>query len=165
MKLINRFTTIILMMCILPISVSCLAQTPKKIPMRDFFKNPEKSAFTISLDGKYVAHVEPYERRMNIFVQSIAGGKAKRITSVTDRDLSGYFWKGSDRLLFVKDFGGDENFHLFAVDREGKEMKDLTPFDSVRVQIVDDLRDHPTDVLVGMNKRVREIFDVYRLNT
>jgi dipeptidyl aminopeptidase/acylaminoacyl peptidase len=165
MKLINRFTTIILMMCILAISVSSLAQTPKKIPMRDFFKNPEKSGFTISLNGKYVAHVEPYERRMNIFVQSITGGKAKRITSVTDRDLSGYFWKGSDRLLFVKDFGGDENFHLFAVDREGKEMKDLTPFDSVRVEIVDDLRDHPTDVLIGMNKRVREIFDVYRLNT
>jgi len=165
MKLINRFTTVILMMCILFLSASSLAQTPKKIPMRDFFKNPEKSGFTISLNGKYVAHVEPYERRMNIFVQSITGGKAKRITSVTDRDLSGYFWKGSDRLLFVKDFGGDENFHLFAVDREGKEMKDLTPFDSVRVEIVDDLRDHPTDVLIGMNKRVREIFDVYRLNT
>ncbi|MBI5021474.1 MAG: S9 family peptidase [Ignavibacteriales bacterium] len=165
MRLINNFTVIVLMMCILAFTASSLAQTPKKIPMRDFFKNPEKSGFTISPNGKYVAHVEPYERRMNIFVQSISGGKAKRITSVTDRDLSGYFWKGSDRLLFVKDFGGDENFHLFAVDREGKEMKDLTPFDSVRVDVVDDLKDHPTDVLIGMNKRNREIFDVYRLNT
>jgi dipeptidyl aminopeptidase/acylaminoacyl peptidase len=147
------------------ISVTAFAQASKKIPMRDFFKNPEKTAFTVSADGKFIAHVEPYERRMNIFVQSISGGEAKRITSVTDRDLSGYFWKGSNRLLFVKDFGGDENFHLFGVDREGKEVKDLTPFDSIRIEIVDDLRDHPTDVLIQMNKRVREIFDVYRLNT
>jgi dipeptidyl aminopeptidase/acylaminoacyl peptidase len=141
------------------------AQTPKKIPLRDFFKNPEKTAFLISPDGKYTSHVEPYERRMNIFVQPISGGESKRITSVTDRDLSGYFWKGNDRLLFIKDFGGDENFHLFAVDREGKLFKDLTPFDSVRVDVIDNLEDNETDVLIGMNKRNREVFDAYRLNT
>lgn len=141
------------------------AQTPNKIPLRDFFKNPEKTAFLISPDGKYISHVEPYERRMNIFVQPIFGGESKRITSVTDRDLSGYFWKGNDRLLFTKDFGGDENFHLFAVDREGKSMKDLTPFDSIRVQMIDNLEDNETDVLIEMNKRNREVFDAYRLNT
>lgn len=141
------------------------AQTPNKIPLRDFFKNPEKTAFLISPDGKYISHVEPYERRMNIFVQPISGGESKRITSVTDRDLSGYFWKGNDRLLFTKDFGGDENFHLFAVDREGKLMKDLTPFDSVRVDVIDNLEDNETDVLIQMNKRNREVFDAYRLNT
>jgi dipeptidyl aminopeptidase/acylaminoacyl peptidase len=162
-KNFSNYLGIILMLTL--ISLSALAQASNKIPMRDFFKNPEKTAFTVSQDGKYIAHIEPYERRMNIFVQPISGGEAKRITSVTDRDLSGYFWKGNDRLLFTKDFGGDENFHLFAVDRDGKEMKDLTPFDSVRVQITDDLPDHPTDVLIEMNKRVREVFDVYRLNT
>ncbi len=141
------------------------AQTPKNIPLRDFFKNPEKTAFLISPDGKYTSHVEPYERRMNIFVQPISGGESKRITSVTDRDLSGYFWKGNDRLLFTKDFGGDENFHLFAVDREGKLLKDLTPFDSVRVDVIDNLEDNETDVLIVMNKRNREVFDAYRLNT
>ncbi|MCX6138878.1 MAG: S9 family peptidase [Ignavibacteriales bacterium] len=149
--------------CLLTI-IGC-TQPAKQIPMRDFFKNPEKAYFQVSPDGDYISFTQPYEKRMNIFVQPRAGGEAKRITSVTDRDLSGYFWKGNDRLLFVKDFGGDENFHLFAVDREGKQMKDLTPFDSVQVQVIDDLKDHETDVIIGMNKRVKEVFDAYRLNT
>jgi dipeptidyl aminopeptidase/acylaminoacyl peptidase len=137
----------------------------KQIPMRDFFKNPEKAYFQVSPDGNYISFTQPYEKRMNIFIQPRMGGEAKRVTSVTDRDLAGYFWKGNDRLLFTKDFGGDENFHLFAIDREGREMKDLTPFDSVRVEVIDDLKDHETDVIIGMNKRVKEVFDAYRLNT
>jgi dipeptidyl aminopeptidase/acylaminoacyl peptidase len=141
------------------------AQPAKQIPMRDFFKNPEKAYFQISPDGNYISFTQPYEKRMNIFVQARGSNEAKRITSITDRDLSEYFWKGNDRLLYLKDFGGDENFHLFAVDREGKDTKDLTPFDSVRVMLIDDLKDHDTDVIIGMNKRNREIFDAYRLNT
>jgi dipeptidyl aminopeptidase/acylaminoacyl peptidase len=141
------------------------AQPAKQIPLRDFFKNPEKAYFQISPDGNYISFTQPYEKRMNIFVQARGSNEAKRITSITDRDLSEYFWKGNDRLLYLKDFGGDENFHLFAVDREGKDTKDLTPFDSVRVMLIDDLKDHDTDVIIGMNKRNREIFDAYRLNT
>ncbi|MCJ7497140.1 MAG: prolyl oligopeptidase family serine peptidase, partial [candidate division Zixibacteria bacterium] len=133
--------------------------------MRDFFKNPEKAYFQISPDGNYISFTQPYEKRMNIFVQARGSNEAKRITSITDRDLSEYFWKGNDRLLYLKDFGGDENFHLFAVDREGKDTKDLTPFDSVRVMLIDDLKDDDTDVIIGMNKRNREIFDAYKLNT
>jgi dipeptidyl aminopeptidase/acylaminoacyl peptidase len=165
MKLHKQFIGFSIIVCMLFACALSYAQTSKKIPMRDFFKNPEKTAFLISPDGKYISHVEPYERRMNIFVQKTSDGKAKRITSVTDRDLSGYFWKGNDRLLFIKDFGGDENFHLFAVDREGNSMKDLTPFESVRVEIIDNLEDNETDVLIQMNKRDREVFDAYRLNT
>ncbi len=141
------------------------AQPAKQIPMRDFFKNPEKAYFQISPDGNYISFTQPYEKRMNIFVQARGSNEAKRITSITDRDLSEYFWKGNERLLYFKDFGGDENFHLFAVDRDGKNTKDLTPFDSVRVMLIDDLKDHETDVIIGMNKRNREIFDAYKLNT
>ena len=147
------------------VSSITFAQPAKQIPMRDFFKNPEKAYFQISPGGNYISFTQPYEQRMNIFVQARGSNEAKRITSITDRDLSEYFWKGNDRLLYLKDFGGDENFHLFAVDREGKDTKDLTPFDSVRVMLIDDLKDHDTDVIIGMNKRNREIFDAYRLNT
>ena len=141
------------------------AQQVKQIPLRDFFKNPEKAYFQISPDGNYISFTQPYENRMNIFVQARGSNQAKRVTEVTDRDIAEYFWKGNDRLLYFKDFGGDENFHLFAVDRDGANIKDLTPFDSTTVRLIDDLKDDPTDVIIGMNKRKREIFDAYRLNT
>ena len=100
-------------------------------PLKDFFRNPEKTGFALSPDGKYLSWVAPYENRLNVFVRPLAGGAETRVTSETARDISGYFWKG-DRILYVKDFGGDENFHVVSVDLAGKDLKDLTPGEKLR---------------------------------
>jgi dipeptidyl aminopeptidase/acylaminoacyl peptidase len=134
------------------------------IPVRDFFRNPERGLFRISPDGKTLAFMQPFERRMNIYVQPLAGGDPLRLTSETARDIPNHFWKGPTRLVYVKDFGGDENFHIVAVTKDGSGSKDLTPFDGVRAQIIDDLRDFPDLLLVGLNKRNKEVFDAYRLD-
>lgn len=139
-------------------------QRPRLIPLRDFFRNPEHSGYQISPDGKWISYLSPYERRKNVFVVPRSGGEARRITDITDRDLGGYFWKGNDHIIYLRDFAGDENFHLSSVAIDGSELIDLTPFEGVRVDIVDDLEDHPTDMLISMNKRNPEIFDVYRIN-
>lgn len=135
----------------------------KLIPLKDFFRNPDKARYQISPDGNWLSYMAPYENRMNIFVQKIGSSEATRITSETARDISGYLWKGNNHILYLKDFGGDENFHLFRADINGKETKDLTPFEKVRVQIVDDLEDFDDAMLLGMNKRNAEVFDVYHL--
>ena len=134
------------------------------IPLRDFFRNPEKVAFALSDDGKWVSYLAPNQSRLNLYVRPADKEAATRITDESARDIASYFWKGSDTLVYVKDFGGDENFHLVSVSRDGKTTKDLTPFPKVRAEIVDDLRDDPSAVLVGLNKRNPEVFDVYRVN-
>ena len=136
----------------------------KLIPLRDFFKNPEKGGFQVSPDGARFSFVQPYQRRMNVFVQSRQGGPAVRVTSETERDIAGYFWKGSNRIVYLKDFKGDENFHLVSVDADGTNLVDLTPFDNVRAMIIDDRPDHDDEMLIALNKRTAEVFDVYRLN-
>ncbi|MBV9998432.1 MAG: S9 family peptidase [Verrucomicrobia bacterium] len=137
---------------------------PPQIPLRDFFRNPEIAGFQLSPSGNDLAYVRPYESRLNVFIRPREGGEEKRLTSVTDRDVTAYFWKGDQYILFLKDNGGDENFHLFAVDRDGKQVRDLTPFEGARAELIDDLEDHPTDVIVALNKRNKEVFDAYRLN-
>ena len=102
--------------------------------LKDFFRNPERAGFAISPDGKYLSWVAPYENRLNVFVRPLAGGTETRVTAETARDISGYFWKG-DRILYVKDFGGDENFHVVSVDLAGKDLKDLTPGEKLRAEI------------------------------
>jgi dipeptidyl aminopeptidase/acylaminoacyl peptidase len=151
---------------LLALVVSTNAQTNaiRQIPLRDFFRDPERIGFQISEDGQTISFLAPYEHRLNLFVQARGAAEARRITSETDRSIAEYLWKGSDRLLYLKDFGGDENFHLFSVDKDGKQARDLTPFAKVRVQMVDHLWDSPDEVLIGMNKRNPEVFDVYRLN-
>src|SRR5258706_8541236 len=136
----------------------------KQIPLRDFFKNPEKTGYSISPDGKYLAYLAPYESRLNIFVQKMGSGDSVRITSVTERDIANYFWKNNNRIIYLKDKNGDENFHLFSVDIEGNNHKDLTPFENVRANVIDELEENDSEILIGLNKKNMEVFDAYRLN-
>jgi len=136
----------------------------RQIPLEDFFKNPEKSRYKISPDGRYYSYMAPYESRMNIFIQEIGSEEALRITSETDRDISGYFWKNPTRLLYLKDNGGDENFRLYGVNIDGSNPICFTDFPDVRTEIIDDLEDVPNEVIIGMNKRNPQVFDPYRLN-
>jgi dipeptidyl aminopeptidase/acylaminoacyl peptidase len=137
---------------------------PPVIPLRDFFRNPQTTGYQLSLSGNLIGFLKPVDNRLNIFVQPKSGGNAKQITHVTDRDIRSFFWKGDEYLLFLKDNAGDENFHVFVTESDGSGQRDLTPFDGVRANVIDDLEDHPTDLLVALNKRNKEIFDAYRLN-
>ncbi len=140
------------------------AGLPPIIPMKDFFRNPEKAGFQLSPNGQYLAFMEPWKNRMNVHVQKIGEKKAIRITNATKRDIAGYFWANNHRIVFVQDKGGDENFRLYAVDIDGSGLKELTPFDQVRVRIIDDLKDNEKEMIIGMNKRDKRIFDAYRIN-
>jgi dipeptidyl aminopeptidase/acylaminoacyl peptidase len=137
---------------------------PPQIPLKDFFRNPQAAGFSISPDGKYLALLKPWNNRLNVWLEPVEGGEAKRLTSITDRDPAGITWKGSEVVLFEKDNSGDENFHLYAVGRDGQNERDLTPFPGVRVALVDDLEDDPTDVIIQTNERDKQLFDAYRLN-
>ena len=64
----------------------------------------------------------------------------------------------------MKDDGGDENYHMFAVDLNGGESRDLTPFPGVRAGVMDDLEEQEDQMLIEMNQRRADVFDVYRLN-
>lgn len=136
----------------------------KRIPLRDFFRNPEKSGFQLSPDGNSLAFMQPYQSRMNVFVQPRAGGEAVRITSETERDVWGYFWKGPRRIVYRKDFKGDENTHVVVVDADGKNLVDLTPFEKVRADIVDARLDKDDELIIQMNKRDPKVFDAYRVD-
>src|ERR1700751_2716223 len=116
---------------------------PPPIPLRDFFRNPEKTAYQISPSGESIAFLRPYENRLNVWVQSVKGGEERRITAVTDRDITSYFWKSDQHILFSQDSGGDENFHIFSAEPDGDDIRDLTPLSGIQARVVDDLHDHP----------------------
>ena len=66
-------------------------------------------------------------------------------------------WANDDRLIYVQDKGGDENFRLYAVGRDGSNPMDLTPFDKVKCAIVDDLEEIDDEILFQMNRRNPEV--------
>ena len=133
------------------------------VPLRDFFRNPELASLELSPDGTTVAFMKPVERRFNLFVQRIGEEKPRQVTDVRDRDIGGFFWKNAQTLIYLKDDGGDENYHLYAVDLASGNTRDLTPFPGVRAGVVDDLEDLDDELLIDMNQRRPDVFDVYRL--
>ena len=139
-------------------------RTPPLIPLRDFFRNPERTAYQISPTGEAIAFLRPYENRLNVWVQPVKGGEARQVTAVTERDITSYFWKSDQHILFLQDSGGDENFHLYSANPNGDNIRDLTPLPGAQVRLVDDLHDDPDEIIVALNQRNREIFDAYRLN-
>ncbi len=138
------------------------------IPIEDFFRNSDTNGYQISPDGLHISFMAPYEDRMNIFVRSVddAGnlGEMKQLTYETERSVGGYLWADNERLLFVKDSGGDENYQLYGVCVDGSDERAYTNFPGVRTSIIDELEDIRDEVIIGLNQRNPEVFDPYRLN-
>jgi dipeptidyl aminopeptidase/acylaminoacyl peptidase len=133
------------------------------IPLEDFFRNPQRSYYQLSPNGKYLSYLKPWKDRMNIHIQTIGEDDEKRISSSELRDIMGYFWANDKRVIYIQDSGGDENWKLYGVDIDGENFKELTPFDKVQVRFVDDLEDDPDHMLISLNKRNPQIFDVYKI--
>jgi len=158
-----RLTGLVLGFMLLPLAAPRAAEPPL-IPMRDFFRNPEKVGFQLSPNGQSIAFLQPWNTRLNIFVQKIGEAQATRVTSATERDITGFTWKGNGRILYILDEGGDENYRVYAVNTDGGNPKELTPFDEVRADFVDELEDNDDEALISMNRRDPRLFDVYRIN-
>ena len=149
------------------ILAGCNNQMNKKaplIPMEDFFRNPDKSSFQISPDGQHIAYMKPWKTRMNVHVINVETTDETRLTSSEDRGIYGYGWLGNNRIGYAKDDGGDENIHFFAVNIDGTNEIDLTPFKNVQTRIIDDLEDDPDHIILGLNKRDPRIHDAFRVN-
>lgn len=135
------------------------------LPLEDYFRNPQQTAFQLSPDGTHIAYLAPYKNRMNIFVRPIDDAESTvRLTSETQRSIAGFMWKGNDRIIFCRDTNGDENYRLYGTRIDGTDLRCYTPFDGVRAGIIDDLEDCPDHIIIQLNRHNPEIFDPYRLN-
>ena len=148
---------------------------PPLIDRDDLFGDPEIASAQLSPDGEFVSFRQPYMGHMNVWVKEAGDDfeDARPVTADTTRSIPSYFWtQDSERILFIQDDGGDENFRVHAVDPMGEpdeelgvpEARDLTPIDDVRAQIIDVPEATPDEILVGLNDRNPQVHDVYRLN-
>ncbi len=147
-------------------NIRLLIHMTRQIPLEDFFRNSERTGYQLSPDGSYISYMAPYKDRLNVFVRRVdeTDEYAIRITNETERSVAGYMWADNQRLLYMKDTAGDENYQLYGVHRDGSDDRAYTAFDGVRTSLIDDLEEQQGVVMIGMNKRNPEVFDPYRLN-
>ncbi len=131
----------------------------------DYFRRPDQSSFQLSPDGTYLSYLQREEDgKRNLYVKNIATEQEQRVVEQGDELIRGYGWASDARLIYVQDQGGNEDYHLFAVDVDGQNLVDLTPFAGVRVGITELLKEQPDEMIIEMNKDNPQVFEPYRIN-
>ncbi|MBX3415491.1 MAG: S9 family peptidase [Pirellulales bacterium] len=138
----------------------------KLIPRNILFGNPQKAAARISPDGKQLSYLAPVNGVLNVWVAPVDNiAAAKPVTNDTKRGIRSYFWAYNNRhILYVQDVGGDEDWHVYAVDLKTGKTTDLTPLEKVAAQIEGVSHKFPNEILIGLNDRDPQFHDIYRVN-
>jgi dipeptidyl aminopeptidase/acylaminoacyl peptidase len=141
-------------------------ELPPLIPRKVLFGNPTKAAPQIAPDGKHLAFLAPDDKDvLQVWVQTVGKDDAKKVTADKKRGIRVYQWTyAPDTLLYLQDHEGDENFHLYAVNVQDASVRNLTPFEKVRADIVGLSSHFPEEVLINLNKEDPRLHDVYRVN-
>jgi dipeptidyl aminopeptidase/acylaminoacyl peptidase len=160
--MLSRLKFAVLIACFAAL-FSCKQEEQRQIPILDFFKTPEKSAFKISPDGKYLSYLKPYKDKKNLVIQSLSDGKERMATSFTDNSIRDYFWTFNNQLVFSREVT-EEEFKMYALDVSTLQVRTLLTHTNTRVRMINRSRKQPNIITIIMNKRNPAIFDVYRLN-
>jgi dipeptidyl aminopeptidase/acylaminoacyl peptidase len=136
------------------------------IPREVLFGNPDKASVQLSPDGKKISYLAPLDGVLNVWVGSVDNLKTvKPVTNDTGRGIRFYGWTyTNEHIAYIQDKDGDENWHLYSVDLNTDEIKDLTPLENVQARVQQVSHKFPDELLVGLNDRNPELHDLYRVN-
>lgn len=133
--------------------------------VEDYFQRPKSSAFQLSPNGKYLSYREKDENnKRHVYVKEVGTGNVIRVIEEGDELVRGYGWINDERLVYVMDRGGDENYHIYAVNVDGQNNIDLTPFDKVQAGILNMLKEQKDYIIISMNLDNEQIFEPYKIN-
>jgi dipeptidyl aminopeptidase/acylaminoacyl peptidase len=165
MKRQHSLPLLLILLMSLSAFLHAASETPL-IPRTVLFGNPERTQGRLSPDGAAMSFMAPLDGVMNVWIAP-AGDleKARPLTRETGRGVQSHGWTyNSTHLLYIKDSGGDENFHIYSIDtRTGHEI-DLTPLDGVRATFIGGSQNYPDSFLVGLNDRDPRWHDVWKVN-
>lgn len=156
----------IMALAMLPAPACVAGGMPPLIPRVLLLGNPERRNPSISPDGKRLAWLAPDNRGvMQVWVRTMGRNDDRAVTNDPHRGISNYRWGfDSKTILYSQDFDGDENFHIYAAGLDNGNVRDLTPWQGVRAQIVSTNPNFPSTMLVSLNLRDRKLADVWRID-
>ena len=153
-----------LALAVLLLAVAARAEAPL-IPREVLFGNPERTKPELSPDGKRLAWLQPDKGVLQVWVQTLGKEDAAPVSADRQRPIRRFRWAQDSRsILYSQDVKGDENWHVYGVDLASRQVRDLTPFDGVRAELVADSPRRPAEVLVQMNLQDRARKDVHRVD-
>jgi dipeptidyl aminopeptidase/acylaminoacyl peptidase len=136
-----------------------------KYKVEDYFAKPKASAFQISPQGKYLSFKEKNKEDKNhLYVKDIETNKVSLVLEEKEELIRGVYWINDQRLIYRMDKGGNENFHIYAINIDGTNRVDLTPYDDVQASVIKTLPEQKDYVIIEMNKENAKIKLPYKIN-
>ncbi len=164
---VRTFTPLIFAFVLLTAArLAARAEIPPLIPRDVLFGNPARVSPNLAPDGKRLAWIAPNTNNvLQVWVKTVGQNDDRIVTADKKRGIRQYFWAEDNRtLIYLQDIDGDENWHLYGVDLASDNVRDYTPFQGVRAQVTATDPNFPGEILVSLNLRDRQLFDVHRLN-
>lgn len=168
---------------------AALAQKPgasaeSRIPIEDFFRDPQFDQVTLSPDGESLGAIISINGRRNLAVIDMAKNEVFGLTNFKESDVNEYQWQNNERLLFrLRDPIPDPNYAtqgdgLFAINKNASSFREVfkptkqgDPSKSsvslvyrfVGAQITP--LPGGDEILIVSNERSADSGDLYRVNT
>ena len=176
-----RLTTIFISICFSSFIFLVLASNvyAENLPVAAFGKLPEAQQVKLSPDGNKIAFIKNHEGSSMIGVRDLKKSKTRYLV-VTDNQkfkIGWYLWANNDLLLMSADYPVQrgtlkyKESRLIKIKADGSE-----PFESVfklrkndnppqfQDNIIDLLPDEPNYILMGLDLRLSNMPDVYKIN-
>ena len=132
------------------------------IPIEHFFADAPMRSVQLSPDGKHLTFLTTLGTgHIGIAMMDIETGKTEALVVMNDENITTYFWKGSDRIVFGGDLGGNESDSLRAINLKTRNVialaesyKEIGAQEANYAIILDTLRLDPKHILVSGRKNV-----------
>lgn len=136
-----------------------------KYSVEDFMETPNESSFQYSPNGSYLSYMKIDSSGKNhLYTKNTLNGSVTKVLEEKEQLIKGYSWINDSRILYAMDKNGDEKTHIYAVNLDGTNNVDLTPYEGVTAGILNALPEQDDYIIVMMNKDNPSYFEPYKIN-
>ena len=110
------------LLAILQICTALHAAPPPVIPLETLFAEADLAAVAISPTGRYLTWLAPKNQRINLAIMDRETKQVRWLTNMKEESVTAYQWVKKDRILFAQQWGGREQYGMFACDPDGGNL-------------------------------------------
>lgn len=141
------------------------ARLPEQYELEDFYNTKSISASGFNNDETKILINNNTIGIYNAYELSIADTTALALTKSTKESIYTVdYLPGSSKFIYSADEGGNENSHLFLMDKKSNSPKDITPWKNSANSFIGWSQDNKS-MYINSNKRDVKYFDIIKLDT
>lgn len=150
------------------------AAKPPLIPLETLAQNSQARGAKLSPDRKSIGFIMTANNRRQVAVLDLEKNAITRLTNFTKQNASSVRWANNERLLISLDNAGNEQYGMYAVNKDGSQFRALVEppilqalqgaYVPKQVFFEGLIPGNDREVLVSANDRSAGVIDLFRMD-